>query len=101
MPSKHVFTVREEEAILLYAILKGYKISFGKIIEISILSYQSSKFRGHMPHPLIITHLCIKGGITFNRYEENTYPKTSLLTLTTFTKPSSNKGKGKLKEVED
>ena len=54
-----------------------------------------------MPHPSIITHLCIKGGITFNRYEEKTCPKTSLLTLTTFTKPSSNKGKGKLKEVED
>ena len=33
VPSKHVYTVRQEEAILLYVVLKGYKISFGKIIE--------------------------------------------------------------------
>ena len=44
MPSKHVCTVRKEEAILIFAILKGYMIGFGKIIENSILGYQSSNF---------------------------------------------------------
>ena len=39
MPSKHLSTVRKEEAILLYALPKGYKINVGKIIEKSILSY--------------------------------------------------------------
>ena len=38
-PSKHLSTVRREEAILLYALLKGYKINAGKIIEKSILGY--------------------------------------------------------------
>ena len=47
MPTKHVSIVRQEKAILLYAILKGYKISFGKLIEQSILMYQSSNFNGH------------------------------------------------------
>ena len=44
MPSKHVCTVRQEETILLHVVLKSYKINFGKIIENSILSYQSNKF---------------------------------------------------------
>ena len=33
MPSKHLSTVRKEEVVLLYAILKGYKMNVGKIIE--------------------------------------------------------------------
>ena len=39
MPSKHLSTIRREEAILLYALLKRYKINVGKIIEKSILGY--------------------------------------------------------------
>ena len=39
LPSKHLCTVREKEAVLLYVILKGYKFSVGKIIENSIMSY--------------------------------------------------------------
>ena len=35
-PTKHVCIMRVDKAILLYTILKGYKISFGKIIESSI-----------------------------------------------------------------
>ena len=68
-PTKHVCTVRVDKAILLYAILKGCKISFGKIIERSILEYQSNNFFGLMPHPSIITHFCIKGGVTFDKDE--------------------------------
>ena len=33
MPSKHLSTVIREEEIFLYALLKGYKINVGKIIE--------------------------------------------------------------------
>ena len=42
-PSKHLSTVRREKAILLYALLKGYKINVGKIIENSILGYVERK----------------------------------------------------------
>ena len=59
MPSKHLSTVRREEAILLYALLKGYKINVGKIIEKSILGYSESKCRGMIPHPATITRLYI------------------------------------------
>ena len=34
---QHLSTVRKEEEILLYALLKGYKFSMGKIIENSII----------------------------------------------------------------
>ena len=36
IPTKHLSTIRENEAILLYALLKGYKFDVGKIIETSI-----------------------------------------------------------------
>ena len=99
MPSKHLSIVRQDEAVLLYAILKGYKINLGRLIEKSILSYQSSNFWGHLPHPAIVTYLCIKGGVTFNRDEEERCPKTPPLTLTAITKPTAIKGKKKLKEA--
>ena len=38
LPLKHLNTVRWNEVILLYALLKGYKINVGKIIENSIMS---------------------------------------------------------------
>ena len=89
-------TVRVDKANLLYAILKGYKISFGKLIERTILEYQSNNFFGHMPHPSIITHLCIKGGVTFDKDEEEKCPVVSLLVLTTITKTSASKRKRKV-----
>ena len=51
LPSKHLSTVRREEANLLYALLKGYKINVGKIIEKSILGYSEGNCRGMIPHP--------------------------------------------------
>ena len=99
--TKHVCTVRLDKAILLYAILKGYKISFGKIIEKSILDYQSNNFFGHIPHPSIITYLCLKGGVTFDQEEEEKCLAISLLALTAITKTPANKGKEKLKGVEE
>ena len=62
-PSKHLSTVRKKEAILLYALLKGYKFSVGKLIENSILGYYRSKYKGLIPHPTLITRLCILGGV--------------------------------------
>ena len=50
MPSKHLSTVRKEEVVLLYAILKGYKMNANKIIEKSILNCYYNKFRGLIPH---------------------------------------------------
>ena len=55
MPSKHLSIVRREEVILLYALLKGYKINVGKIIEKSILGYSERKCRGLILHPAKIT----------------------------------------------
>ena len=54
-----------------------------------------------MPHLAIITYSCIKGGVNFNRDEEEIYPKTPLLTLISITKPPAIKGKGKLEEVKE
>ena len=50
MPSNHLSTMRREEAILLYALLKGYKINVGKIIEKSILGYYENNYRSLIPH---------------------------------------------------
>ena len=100
MPSKHLSTVRREEAILLYALVKGYKINMGKMIEKSILGYFDSKCRGMIPHPATITRLCIQGGVEEEWGIEETYPRASLLTLTGITKGPKNRGKGKEKETE-
>ena len=63
LPSKHLSKVRKNEAILLYALPKGYKINVGKIIENSIMSYYISKYKGLIPHLATITILCILGGV--------------------------------------
>ena len=63
MPSKHLCTVREKEAVMMYAILKGYKLSMGKLIENSIMSYFKGGFKGFIPHLALISRLCISGGV--------------------------------------
>ena len=65
-PSKHVSTVRQDRAILLYALVKGYEVNVGRIIEESILNYAKGNFIGNIPHPSLITLLCIKWGVKFN-----------------------------------
>ena len=82
LPSKHPSTVRKNEVMLLYALLKGYKINVGKIIENSIMSYSRSKYRGLIPHPTTITRLCILGCVNGDWEDEETCPKASPLTLT-------------------
>ena len=98
LPSKHLSTVREKEAVLLYAILKGYKFGVGKIIENSILSYYRGSYRGLVPHLALITRLCILGSVKGDWEEEETCRKTLLLTLTGIIK--GPKSRGKEKEVE-
>ena len=63
LPSKHLNIVRKNEAILLYALLKGYKINVGKIVEDSIMNYSRRKYRGLIPHPATINKLCLLGGV--------------------------------------
>ena len=61
--TKHVCMVREQEAIILYAMLKGYKLNTGAIIENSIMRYHEGNKRGLIPHPTTITKLCLRAGV--------------------------------------
>ena len=101
LPSKHLSTVRRNEAILLYALLKGYKINVGKIIENYFMSYSISKCRGLIPHPAIITKLCLLGGVIGDWDVEERCPKVSPLTLTGVMKGPKNKEKNKERETEE
>ena len=96
LPSKHLSIVRKEGALLLYAILKGYKPNVGNIIKKSILNYYSIKFKGLIPCPTTIIRLCILEVVKGTWEEEERCPKTSPLTLTSITKPQVNKGKKKM-----
>ena len=93
--TKHVCTVREQEAIILYAILKGYKLNAGAVIENSIMRYHEGNKRGLIPHPATITWLCIRAGVKGNWAEEEECPNASPLTLTGVSKgPKNLKKKG-------
>ena len=103
VPTKHVCTVREQEAIMLYAILKGYKFNVGTIIENSIMRYHEGNKRGLIPHPATITVLCLKVGVKGVWEAEEEVPPTSPLILTGVSKgPRNQKKKGVLiKKRED
>ena len=91
IPTKHLSTIREQENIILYALLKGYKFNAGKIIESSIMRFQKNVKRGLIPHPTMITRLCILAGVHGLWAEEETCPKVSLLTLIGFLKAQRTK----------
>ena len=94
IPIKHLSTIRENEAILLYALLKGYKFDLGKIIETSIRTFHKIVKRGLVPYPTTITRLCVMAGVKGIWVEEETCPKVSPLTLTGVIKgPKSRKRK--------
>ena len=97
--SKHLSTLRRNEAILLYALPKGYKINVGKIIENSIMSYCRRNCRGLIPYLATITKLCLLGGVIGDWDVEETCPKVSPLTLNGLTKGPKNIGKEKEKET--
>ena len=95
--TRHLSTVREQEAIMLYAILKGYKINIGTIIENSIMRYHEGNKRGVIPHPATVTVLCLKAGVKGAWETEEEVPLTSPLLLTGVSKgPRSQKKKGLL-----
>ena len=83
----------------MYAILKRYKFSIGKMIENSILSYYKGSYRGLVPHPALITRLCIIDSMEGDWEEEETCPKTSPLTLIGIIKVPKNRGKEKEPEI--
>ena len=93
VPTKHVCTVREQEAIILYAILKGYKLNAGAVIENSIMRYHEGNKRGLIPHPATITRLCIRAGVKGSWAEEEECPNASPLTLTGISKGPRNQKK--------
>ena len=101
VPTKLVSTVREQEAIILYAILKGYKLNAGAIIENSIMKYHERNKRGLIPHPATIIRLCIRAGVKGSWEEEEECPKVSPLTLTGVSKgPRNQKKKGVIVEAD-
>ena len=102
IPTKHVCTMREQEAIMLYAILKGYKLNVGIIIENSIIRYHEGNKRGLIPHPATITILFLKAGVKGVWEEEEEVPLTSPLLLTGVSKgPRNQKKKGVLIETRE
>ena len=97
VPTRHLSTVREQEAIMLYAILKGYKINIRTIIENSIMRYHEGNKRGVIPHPATITILCLKAGVKGAWETEEEVPLTSPLLLTGVSRgPRNQKKKGVL-----
>ena len=97
VPTRHLSTVREQEAVLLYAILKGYKLNVGTLIENSIMRYHEGNKRGVIPHPATITVLCLKAGVKGAWETEEEVPLTSPLLLTGVSKgPQNQKKKGML-----
>ena len=97
VPTRHLSTVREQEAVMLYAILKGYKIIIGTIIENSIMRYHEGNKRGVIPHPATVTILCLKAGVKGNWEAEEEVPLTSPLLMIGVSKgPRNQKKKGVL-----
>ena len=97
VPTRHLSTVREQEAVMLYAILKGYKINIGTIIENLIMRYHEGNKRGVIPHPATVTILCLKAEVKGNWEAEEEVHVTSPLLLTGVSKgPRNQKKKGVL-----
>ena len=92
VPTKHLCSVREQEAIILYALLR--------LIEGSILGYHLSNKRGLIPHPATITRLCILAGVKGRWEEEETCPRVSPLTMTRVIKGLRNRKQKELGKVK-
>ena len=95
IPTKHLCSVREQEAIILYALLKGCKMNIGILIKGSIRGYHHSNKRGLIHHPTTITRLCLLAGVKGVWEEEEKCPQVSPLTLTGVTRgPKGKRKKG-------
>ena len=101
VPTRHLCTVREQEAILLYAFLKGYKINMGMLIEESIKGYHHSNKRGLIPHPATITRLCFRAGVKGYWEEEERCPQVPPLTLTGLTRGPKGKRQKEVMVLEE
>ena len=100
IPTKHLSTIREKEAIILYALLKEYKFDVGKIMESSIKCFHKNVKKGLIHHPAIITRLYILVGVQGIWAKEETCPKVSPLTLTGVTKGPKNRKRKEMEMVE-
>ena len=100
IPTKHLCSVREQKAIVLYAFLKGYKTNIGILIEESIRGYHHSNKRGLIPHPTTITRLCLLEGVKGMWEEEEKCPRVSPLTLTGVTRGPKGKKQKEIMEVD-
>ena len=100
-PSKHVSTVRQDRASLLYELVKRFELNVGKIIKESILDYVENKFSRNIPYPSLITLLCIKGGVKLNKAYGERYPKASPLPLTRALKAPIESEKGERREKRE
>ena len=100
IPTKHLCSIKDHEAMILYALLKGYKMNVGGLIEGLIRGYHLSNRRGLIPHPATITRLCILAGVKGVWEEEEKCPWVSPLTLIGVIKSTKNKKQKGLVEVE-
>ena len=89
--TKYLSSVRDHEAMILYALLKGYKMNVGGLIEGSIRGYHLSNKRGLIPHPATITRLYIMAGVKGAWEEEEQCPRVSPFTLTGVIRGPRNK----------
>ena len=99
VPTKHLCSVREHESIILYALLKGYKMNIGILIEESIRGYHHSNKRGLILHPTTITRLCLWAGVKGMWEEEEKCSRVSPLTLTGVTRGPKGKRQKEIIEV--
>ena len=90
--------MRQDHAILLYALVKGFELNVGRIVQESILDYERRKFSRNIPHPSLITLLCIKRGVKFNEAKENRSLKASLLTIVVVLKAPIESEEGSRRE---
>ena len=100
IPIKHLCSVREQEVIILYAFLTGYKMNIGILIKESIRGYHHSNKRGLIPHPTTITRLCLLAGVKGMWEEEENFPRVSPLTLTGVTRGPKGKRQKGIVEVD-
>ena len=100
VPTKPLCSVREHEAIILYAFLEGYKMNIGILIEESIRGYHHSNNRGVIPHPTTITRLCLLAGVKGMWEEEEKCPRVSPLTLTGVTRGPKGKKQREIMELD-